>query len=157
MIANLLHHLLSTGLFAEVASDPVLLDSAIEESLRMEPAAAVLDRYATANLELAGVAIPRGDLVILSMASANRDEALFADPDRFDPRRANAKLHTTFATGPHVCLGMHLARLEAREAITGLARRLPELQADATRPSQPHGLVFRKPPSIWATWHANGA
>ncbi|MCX6412102.1 MAG: cytochrome P450 [Actinobacteria bacterium] len=157
MIANLLHHLLSTGLFAEVASDPVLLDSAIEESLRMEPAAAVLDRYATANLELAGVAIPRGDLVILSMASANRDEALFADPDRFDPRRANAKLHTTFATGPHVCLGMHLARLEAREAITGLARRLPELQADATRPSQPQGLVFRKPPSIWATWHANGA
>ena len=157
MIANLLHHLLSTGLFLEVASDPVLLDNAIEESLRMEPAAAVLDRYATANLELAGVAIPHGDLVILSMASANRDEALFADPDRFDPRRANAKLHTTFATGPHVCLGMHLARLEAREAITGLARRLPELQADATRPSQPHGLVFRKPPSIWATWHASRA
>ena len=152
MIANLLHHLLTTGSFAEVAADPTLLDGAIEESLRMEPAAAVLDRYATADLELAGITIPRGDLVILSMASANRDEAVFSIPDRFDPRRANAKLHTTFATGPHVCLGMHLARLEAREVIIGLAQRLPTLQADPARPSQPFGLVFRKPPTVWATW-----
>lgn len=154
MIANLLHHLLSSGSLAEVAADPALLDGAIEESLRMEPAAAVLDRYATVDLELAGVTIARGDLVILSMASANRDETVFTDPDRFDPRRANARLHTTFATGPHVCLGMHLARLEAREAITGLARRLPGLRADEARPSQPFGLVFRKPPSVWATWRA---
>jgi cytochrome P450 len=157
MIANLLHHLLADGLFAEVAADPVLLDGAIEESLRLEPAAAVLDRYATADLALAGVTIPRGDLVILSMASANRDETAFPDPDRFDPRRANARLHTTFATGPHVCLGMHLARLEAREAITGLFRRLADLRADPTRPSQPFGLVFRKPPAIWATWPTEGS
>ena len=152
MIANLLHHLLTTGSFAEVAADPTLLDGAIEESLRMEPAAAVLDRYATADLELAGITIPRGDLVILSMASANRDVAVFSIPDRFDPRRANAKLHTTFATGPHVCLGMHLARLEARAAIMGLAQRLSTLRADPARPSQPFGLVFRKPPTVWATW-----
>ena len=152
MIANLLHHLLTTGSFAEVAADPTLLDGAIEESLRMEPAAAVLDRYATADLELAGITIPRGDLVILSMASANRDEAVFSIPDRFDPRRANAKLHTTFATGPHVCVGMHLARLEARAAIIGLAQRLSTLRADPARPSKPFGLVFRKPPTVWATW-----
>ena len=152
MIANLLHHLLSVDQLAEVAADADLLDGAIEESLRMEPAAAVLDRYATADVELDGVTIPQGDLVILSMASANRDESVFPDPDRFDPRRANAKLHTTFATGPHVCLGMHLARLEARAAITGLARRLPGLHADAVRPSAPHGLVFRKPPTVWACW-----
>lgn len=152
MIANLLHHLLTTGLFAEVAADPVLLDGAIEESLRMEPAAAVLDRYATSDLELAGVAIARGDLVILSMASANRDETVFDEPDRFDPRRRNARLHTTFATGPHVCLGMHLARLETRAAVLGLARRLPGLRPDPARPSAPRGLVFRKPPDLWATW-----
>ena len=152
MIANLLHHLLTTGLFAEVAADPVLLDGAIEESLRMEPAAAVLDRYATSDLELSGVAIARGDLVILSMASANRDETVFDEPDRFDPRRRNARLHTTFATGPHVCLGMHLARLETRAAVLGLARRLPGLRPDPARPSAPRGLVFRKPPDLWATW-----
>jgi cytochrome P450 len=156
MIANLLHHLLSTGLFAEVAADPTLLDGAIEESLRMEPAAAVLDRYATTDLELAGASIARGDLVILSMTSANRDETIFPDPDRFDPRRANARLHTTFATGPHVCLGMHLARLEARGAITGLARRLSDLRADPARPSAPFGLVFRKPPTVWAIWSSGG-
>ncbi|MSO47550.1 MAG: cytochrome P450 [Thermoleophilia bacterium] len=152
MIANLLHHLLSTNLFADVAADPVLLDGAIEESLRLEPAAAVLDRYATSDLEIAGVTIPRGDLVVLSIASANRDEELFAEPDRFDPSRRNGKLHTTFATGPHVCLGMHLARLEARVAVTGLAHRLPNLCSDGTRPSQPRGLVFRKPPAVWATF-----
>jgi hypothetical protein len=157
MIANLLHHLLATGLFAEVAADADLLDGAIEESLRMEPAAAVLDRYATTDLNLGGVNIPRGELVILSMASANRDETVFPDPDRFDPRRANAKLHTTFATGPHVCLGMHLARLEAREAVNGLARRLPDLHADAARPSSPSGLVFRKPPAVWGRWLLQGA
>jgi cytochrome P450 len=157
MIANLLHHLLSTGQFGPVAADPVLLDGAIEESLRMEPAAAVLDRYATTDLELGGAAIPLGDLVILSMASANRDESIFPDPDRFDPRRANAKLHTTFATGPHVCLGMHLARLEARAAITGLAEHLPHLHADPTRPSAPQGLVFRKPPTVWARTFAAGS
>jgi cytochrome P450 len=90
------------------------------------------------------------------MASANRDESIFSDPDRFDPRRANAKLHTTFATGPHVCLGMHLARLEARAAITGLAEHLPHLHADPTRPSAPQGLVFRKPPTVWAGTFAEG-
>lgn len=152
MIANLLHHLLETDLLHAAAADPALLDGAIEESLRMEPAAVRLDRYATAELQLGGVRIPRGDLVILSLASANRDEAVFDDPDRFDPSRANARLHTTFATGPHVCLGMHLARLEARAAISGLAARLPGLHADPARPSAPQGLVFRKPPAVWTAW-----
>ena len=152
MIANLLHHLLAADLLAPAASDDALLDGAIEESLRMEPAAVRLDRYATADLALGGATIPRGDLVILSLASANRDEAVFDDPDRFDPRRPNARLHTAFATGPHVCLGMHLARLEARAAVSGLVRRLPGLRADPARPSAPRGLVFRKPPAVWAAW-----
>lgn len=152
MIANLLHHLLEADLLHAAAADPALLDGAIEESLRLEPAAVRLDRYATADLELDGVRIPSGDLVILSLASANRDEAVFDDPDRFDPSRANARLHTTFATGPHVCLGMHLARLEARAAVSGLATRLPGLRADPVRPSGPRGLVFRKPPAVWAAW-----
>ncbi len=152
MITNLLHHLLTSNCLHAVAVDSTLLDGAIEESLRMEPAAAVLDRYATVDLELAGVMIPRGDLVVLSMTSANRDQTVFTDPNRFDPSRHNARLHTSFATGPHVCLGMHLARLEARAVVIGLARRLPDLRADPQRSSSPRGLVFRKPPSVWATW-----
>jgi cytochrome P450 len=153
MIANLLHHLLSNPAALDaVRADSTLIDGAIEESLRLEPAAAVVDRYATRPVELAGVEIPAGDPVTLSMAAANRDPVTFHDPDRFDPARENARLHTTFATGPHVCLGMHLARLEARIALERLFARLPRLRADPERPSAPRGLVFRKPPDIWAVW-----
>lgn len=154
MISNLLHHLLAEpGLLARLAADDALVDGAIEESLRLEPAAAVVDRYATRDLRIGEARIRRGDLVVLSMASANRDEAVFPDPDRFDPARANARLHATFATGPHVCLGMHLARLEARAALAALAA-LPGLRADPAAPSAPSGLVFRKPPTVRAVWDA---
>ena len=153
MIANLLHHLLTnpTALDA-VRANESLIDGAIEESLRLEPAAAVVDRYATRPVHLAGVEIPAGDPVTLSIAGANRDPAVFTEPDRFDPSRSNARLHATFATGPHVCLGMHLARLEARAALAALLDRLPNLHADPARPSAPRGLVFRKPAHVWAVW-----
>ena len=153
MIANLLHHLLANpAAFDAIRDDPELLTGAIEESLRLEPAAAVIDRYATRDLKIGGVTIPCGDLVILSIAAANRDPLQFPNPDNFDPARPNAKLHTTFATGPHVCLGMHLARLEAQAAVRFLLERLPDLRADPTRPSAPRGLVFRKPPTVWAVY-----
>ncbi len=153
MVVNLLHHLLlEPGLVQQAAADEALLDGAIEESLRLEPAAAVLDRYATSDLEVGGVAVPQGDLVVLSLAAANRDPAVFADPDRFDPRRPNARTHTAFATGPHVCLGMHLARLEARAAVRGLVAALPGLRARPDADDAPRGLVFRKPPAVSAVW-----
>jgi cytochrome P450 len=153
MIANLLHHLLAhPGALDAVRADPALIDGAIEESLRLEPAAAVVDRYATRAVELGGVRIPAGDPVTLSIAGANRDPEAFPDPDRFDPARAGARLHATFATGPHVCLGMHLARLEARIALARVLARLPDLRADPERPSAPRGLVFRKPPDVHALW-----
>ena len=67
--------------------------------------------------------------------AANRDPAVFPDPDRFDVRRDNARRHLAFAHGPHVCIGMHLARLEAHTAVERLLRRLPALRLDpATRP-----------------------
>ncbi len=118
MIANLLHHVLSSeDARTALESDPGLAANAVEESLRLEPAAAVVDRYATRDVELGGARIGRRELVRVSLAGANRDHAVFADPHRFDVRRANAKLQAAFAHGPHVCLGMHLARLEARVAL----------------------------------------
>ena len=117
--------------------DPGLLPNAIEESLRLEPAAAMVDRYATADVELAGAAIRRGDLVSVSVAAANRDPSAFPDPDRFDVRRENARQHLAFARGPHVCIGMHLARLEAHTAVGRLLDRLPGLRLDPARPSAP--------------------
>jgi cytochrome P450 len=158
MIVNAVLHLLSNpDQLALVQADPGLLPNAIEESLRLEPAAAVVDRYATADVELAGAPIGRGDLVRVSIAGANRDPAVFPDPDRFDVRRTNASRHIAFAHGPHVCIGMHLARLEAHAAVERLLRRLPGLRLDATRPAAPRGLVFRKPPELRVVWDAPAA
>jgi cytochrome P450 len=153
MIANAVLHLLSHGdQFALVKAEHELLPNAIEESLRLEPAAAVVDRYATTDVELAGSAIVRGELVRVSIAGANRDPAVFPDPDRFDVRRSNASRHLAFARGPHVCIGMHLARLEAHAAVQQLLRRLPELRLDPASPAAPRGLVFRKPPQLRVLW-----
>lgn len=156
MIANAALHLLSDpGLLARVRGEPALLADAVEESLRLEPAAAVVDRYATRDVELAGASIRAGDLVTVSIAGANRDPELFADPDRFDLRRPNARLHLAFAQGPHFCLGAHAARLETSVALGTALRELPALRLDPDRPSAaPRGLVFRKPASVYVRWDA---
>jgi cytochrome P450 len=153
MICNALLHLLShEDQLALVREEPSLLAGAIEESLRLEPSAASIDRYATRELELGGAAIAAGDLVTVSIAAANRDPDTFPDPDRFDVRRENAGRQLAFAGGPHVCIGMHLARLEAHTAIRRLLDRLPALRLDPERPSAPRGLVFRKPSELHALW-----
>ena len=95
----------------------------------------MIDRYATRDVELGGVPIAAGDLVRLSLSAANRDPAFFTDPDRFDVLRDNARHHVAFAHGPHVCLGMHLSRLETHVALAALLDRLPGLR-----------LVRRSPP-----------
>jgi cytochrome P450 len=153
MIANAILHLLSNpDQLALVRADPGHLPNAIEESLRLEPAAAVVDRYATTDVTRGGASIRRGDLVRVSVTAANRDPATFRDPDRFDVRRENARQHLAFARGPHVCIGMHLARLEAHTAVGRLLERLPEARLDPARPSAPSGLVFRKPPALHVVW-----
>ncbi|WP_020137148.1 cytochrome P450 [Streptomyces sp. 351MFTsu5.1] len=153
MITNALLHLLRhPGQLALVRADSALLDGAIEESLRLEPGAAVVDRYATRDTTLGRAAIRKGDLVIVSLAGANRDPAVFPDPDRFDVRRDNSRLHLAFAHGPHYCLAAHLARLETRIALRQLLDRLPDLRLDPDRPTAPQGLVFRKPPALHVRW-----
>jgi hypothetical protein len=158
MIANAVLHLLShPDQLTLVKADARLMPNAIEESLRLEPAAAVVDRYATADVELAAAPIRRGELVRISIAGANRDPAVFPDPDRFDVRRDNAHRHVAFAHGPHVCIGMHLARLEAHTAVERLLRRLPAMRLDPARPAEPRGLVFRKPPELHVFWTPESA
>ncbi len=135
-----------------VRQDPALLDAAIEESLRLEPAAAVIDRYATVDADLAGSQIGGGDLVRISLAAAGRDPKVFSNPDTFDLGRPNARRHLAFANGPHVCLGVHLARLETRAALAALLARLPDLHLDPDQPAEIRGLVFRKPPALHVLW-----
>jgi cytochrome P450 len=144
MITNLVRHLLLHG----VALSP----GAVEESLRLEPAAAVIDRYATRDVDLGGVPVRAGDLVVVSIAGANRDPVVFADPDRFDPERPNVRHHLAFVQGPHFCLGARLARAEATIAVRTLFERLPGLRLAADDP--PRGLVFRKPLALRVRWGA---
>ncbi|MCX5418927.1 cytochrome P450 [Streptomyces sp. NBC_00078] len=153
MITNALLQLLANpGQLVLVRADFDLLDGAIEESLRLEPGAVVVDRYATRDIELGPASIRRGDPVTVSLAGANRDPAVFPDPDRFDVRRANARLQLAFAHGPHHCIAAHLARLETRIALQRLLERLPALRLDPDHPTTPHGLVFRKPSTLNVLW-----
>jgi cytochrome P450 len=153
MIANALHHVLSNDdARAALGERRELVPNAVEESLRLEPAAAVVDRYSTVETELEGVRIGRRELVRVSLAAANRDPSVFPDPHRFDVHRSDAKLQAAFAHGPHVCLGMHLARLEARVALVRTLERLPGLRLDPDRNCAPTGLVFRKPAELRVRW-----
>jgi cytochrome P450 len=153
MIANAVAHLLQhPDALEAVRADPALLAGAVEESLRLEPAAAVVDRYSTRPAEIGGARIGERELVVVSIAGANRDPAVFPDPDAFDVRRENAKLHVAFAHGPHVCIGMHLARMEADTALRRLLDRLPGLRLDPAGDPAPRGLVFRKPAELRVRW-----
>jgi cytochrome P450 len=157
MIANAALHLLERPDQLElVRRDPNRLDGAIEESLRLEPAAAVIDRYATSDTGLGETQVGRGQLVRISIAAANRDPAVFSDPERFDLGRPNARRHLAFAHGPHVCVGIHLARLEARTGLGLLLARLPRLRLDPRRAADVRGLVFRKPPALHVVWDPEG-
>jgi cytochrome P450 len=149
----MLHLLSSPGELELVRADRGLIPAAVEESLRLEPAAAVVDRYATRDTELSRAQIAAGDQVTVSLAGANRDPRVFDDPDTFQIRRPNATRHLAFAHGPHFCLGAHLARLEARIATETLLDRLPGLHLDAASPAAPRGLVFRKPPDLHVRWN----
>ncbi|MGO8961646.1 MAG: cytochrome P450 [Streptosporangiaceae bacterium] len=155
MICNALWYLLTDqDALHQVRADRSLIEGAVDESLRLEPAAAVVDRYATADVVLGAAQIQHGELVVVSLAGANRDPVVFADPDRFDVHRANARQHLAFAVGPHFCIGAQLARLEATAAVAALLDQLTGLHLDPARPSSPQGLVFRKPPSLHVCWDA---
>ncbi|MGA2826469.1 MAG: cytochrome P450 [Streptosporangiaceae bacterium] len=152
MIANAVLHLLSdAGQLELIRVDPRLVPAAIEESLRLEPAAALLDRYATRDAAIGGAKIRAGDRVSISLAAANRDPAVFRDPDRFDIFRSSAGRHLAFAHGPHFCIGAALARAETNAALNALLA-LPRLRLDPDRPATARGLIFRKPPALHVLW-----
>ncbi len=152
MTANALAHLIGDpSQLAAVANDRSLVPDAVEESLRMEPAATLVDRYATREVDLLEARISVGDLVTVSLAGANRDPVVFDDPDRFDMRRLNLHLQLAFVKGPHVCLGLHLARLQTIAAVDAVLDLLPGVRLDDDfEPAR--GLVFRKPAAVPVAW-----
>lgn len=147
--SNLLFGLLTCpDQLSAVIADRALLPQAIEEALRWEPPLLMISRTATADVTLGGVAIPRGAMVVVSLGAANRDPARYADPDAFDIFRGPAQ-HVSFGAGPHLCLGMHLARLETQVLMNAVLDRLPGLRLDpAAQDPHIHGMVFRAPPEL---------
>lgn len=155
---NLLFGLLSNPEQLDaVRSDRSLIPQAIEEAVRWEAPLLVITRVATRDSELAGVPIPAGSAVMPMLGAANRDENRYPDPDRFDIFRA-PQPHISFGHGVHVCLGMHLARLEMRVALELLLDRLPNLRLDPEG-DDPHirGQVFRSPTALPVLFEARSA
>jgi cytochrome P450 len=146
---NLLYALLThREQLSAVTADRSLIPQAIEEGLRWEPPILFLLRNAVRDSDLCGIHIPAGAIVNVCVGAANRDEAVFEDPERFDIFR-RPRQHVSFGWGPHMCVGMHLARMETAVAINALLDRLPGLRLDLDcDPPFVQGTAFRSPPAL---------
>ena len=125
-----------------------LIDGAVEELLRYDPPVQWTSRVAGEDIELRGRLLRRGDIVLASVGSANRDPEMFKDPDRLDIRRAENK-HLSFGTGIHFCLGAALARMEARIVIGKLLDRFPNLRLARQKVRLRKGITFRGVQALW--------
>jgi cytochrome P450 len=130
-----------------VVDDPSLAAAAVEETLRWDAPVQRTFRAPKTDVELAGVPVPRGSMVILLLAGANRDPEAFEDPDRFDLHRSGGAEHLAFSAGIHYCLGAPLARMEASVAVERLVQRFPRLQR-AGRLRRRSGTVIRGPAEL---------
>lgn len=145
----LLHHPEQVRLLAD---DPDLWPLAVQEGLRWVPPVGYTDRWASADTELGGIPIARGDYLLGIIHAANRDPATFPDPDRFDITRDARRVNFSFGKGIHMCLGVNLARLQGAAALRRLFERLPGLRLDPAHPTEPVGFNFRRPPHLHVLW-----
>jgi cytochrome P450 len=125
------------GQWALLAKHPELAPHAVEEVLRHSPIVLRTLRKAVDDVEVAGMVIPAGTLVGANMAAANRDPAVYDDPDRFDMTRQGPVPMLTFGGGIHYCLGVHLAKAELAEALVIMTRRLPNIRCVGPSPWKP--------------------
>jgi cytochrome P450 len=131
LIGNLLVSIGQDGqLFRKLRDDPALIPVAVEESLRLDPPTAVLLRDCIRDTEIHGVPIAAGEKVAFGLASANRDEAHYEDPNSFRLDRPDPKHHLAFGGGPHVCPGSVLARMEARVALEVFLEEVAEMKLE---------------------------
>ena len=147
--SNLLFGLLThPEQLAAVRDDRSLLPQAIEEALRWEPPLLTIMRTPTRAVELGGKTLHAGDTVVINIGAANHDETRWDDPETFDIFRPQVP-HIAFASGVHMCLGIHLARMETMVVVNAILDRLPDLGLDPDAEA-PYitGMVFRAPPAL---------
>ena len=145
----LLHH---PDQLESVRADPSRWPDAVQEGLRWVPPVGYGDRWAVEDTTLGDAEIGRGEYVIPVFASANRDPAVFPDPDRFRIDRANNRRNYSFSKGQHMCIGVNLARLQGEIALRELFARLDGLELDSREPTEPTGFNFRRPPHLHLRW-----
>ncbi len=142
--------------YQAVIDDPELIQGTVEEVLRLDTTLSVIGfpRVATEDADLDGSVVPAGATVIPCRPAANRDPRRFGEPERFDPRRANAAQHLSFGAGAHYCLGQPLARLELQVVLGTLVRRLPTLRLrDGVEDLRLRkGLLSGGLEDVWVTW-----
>ena len=144
LVGNVLHTFATRpDLYARLRADESLVPNAIEESLRMEPPVAFLLRECQIDTEIHGERVRRGEKIAFGIASANRDERCYEDPDEFRLDRAKPTAHVAFGGGPHVCPGSALARLEGRTALRVFRERVAAFEPEP-------GHLRRKVPTFWA-------
>ena len=136
----------------EVMADPHLFVAAVNETLRWISPVGASERWATTDTQLGGVDIRRGEMLLPSLAAANRDPDFFQDPDTFNIHRENARHHVAFGRGEHHCIGLNLGNLEAQIAVQLLFSQLTNLRLDPDNPSIPTGFGFRSPRPMWVKW-----
>lgn len=136
---------------ARVRADLSLLPRVIEEVLRWQSPVQSATRHVTHDIDFHGHRFRAGETVNCMLAAANRDPTFLEDGERFDIERAPAPRHLTFALGHHLCLGRHLARMQARIALEQLYTRCPGLSV-ADHGAAPRGYEFRQPPVLPVTW-----
>lgn len=153
LLGNAVRRLLEHGEWATLGADPALIPGAVEEVLRFDSSVIHWRRRTKQPVELGGVGLPADADVLVAIGAANRDPAVFPDPDRFDIRRPNAADHLSFGNGPHYCLGSPLARLEARVVLAELTAALPGLRlVPGQRFSFMPIIGFRGPTAVQVEW-----
>jgi cytochrome P450 len=136
-----------------ICRDPGLIPNAIEEVLRFDGSVIAWRHKTREPIEIGEARLPKDAKLLLLLASANRDPAVFPDPDRFDIRRPNAREHLSFGVGVHNCLGAPLARLEVRIALEEVSRRLPSLRlTENAKLDFPASISMRGPASLPVAW-----
>ncbi len=149
----LLHLLSHPTAWQELRANTASIPNAVEEVLRFDAPVSGMMRTTTEPVELSGTQLPAGARLLLLFASANRDEALFEAPDRFDIHRANTGRHLAFSHGPHYCVGAQLARLEARVVLELLIQRMPHLRLVSGQPRDYlPSLLHRSLRQLWVDW-----
>lgn len=147
LLANVIACLVTRpALLEQVAADPGMVPGVVDETLRFEPPIHTTVRIWTGS-EICGVAIPRGALITVLLGSANRDPAVFAGPDTFDPGR-DASRHVSFGAGRHRCMGRTMAHVEVVAAITELVTRCPGLRLAPGADAAITGTAFRSPTTL---------